>query len=63
MTIPEATEAVGSKMRCFRMGNKYTGIYHLTVIPLILTTQCIVTDLIRALPGNGSVNSPTYTGG
>jgi hypothetical protein len=23
----------------------------------------IVTDLIRALQGNGSVNSPTYTGG
>jgi hypothetical protein len=23
----------------------------------------IVTDLIRALPGNGSVNSPTYMGG
>jgi hypothetical protein len=22
-----------------------------------------VTDLIRELPGNGSVNSPTYTGG
>jgi hypothetical protein len=22
-----------------------------------------VTDLIRALPGSGSVNSPTYTGG
>jgi hypothetical protein len=30
---------------------------------LILATEDIVTDLIRALPGNNSVNSPTYTGG
>jgi tRNA A37 threonylcarbamoyladenosine biosynthesis protein TsaE len=29
----------------------------------VYVLQRIVTDLIRALPGNGSVNSPTYTDG
>jgi hypothetical protein len=28
-----------------------------------LFSYYIVTDLIRELPGNGSVNSPTYMGG
>jgi hypothetical protein len=28
----------------------------------VMEPEDIVTDLIRALPGNGSVKSPTYTG-
>jgi hypothetical protein len=34
-----------------------------TGIPLFFLAINVVTDLIRALPGNGSVNSPTYTVG
>jgi tRNA A37 threonylcarbamoyladenosine biosynthesis protein TsaE len=30
---------------------------------IVAVARNIVTDLIKALPDNGSVNSPTYTGG